>query len=528
MNALDKALLIKELHGLLIYLDNRSLNLFEIAKTKNRIKEIFSLCDDPIFQKQQLEFKLRLNPKTISAEFAKNSLYALSFLGYYTSEEELYEQHASVYRSIGWAFLHLPHKGWKICVHTPQIEAPWHTSWGTLDAAYAQMLHNQTLHGLLIDSELLKSQSAAPNMIQAKQAVHIADPRSPLIFNEIPAQPETESTAETSSVNHESEHAGSAADQDDAPIMSDNDQTAINTKQHVQPANSAENLQPNILHADLFEIEVKQASHAAGPVAAIEITAADMPVHEDKEEPAASAQPISLESIKLFNLTADVTVLLNDAVKDETLCLLSLRGMPEVSQHVEILMLLACIESWQHMPVIIAELLSANGQFFKYALLFGANEQSHAMRILNQYCRQQNLSLAAIKQISLSGLGMDFTDEHLLFQAYQQRAKLFWSIEPYYPFISSYQLQSQKFILFDETPAELQTPILLLQERHKIRVIHGENRIALNRSERAYPYLMLHRQHNMTWQRIHAVILELPQPIDVLTLYHALTQDKDS
>jgi hypothetical protein len=449
-------------------------------------------------------------------------------LGSYTSEEELYEQHASVYHSIGWAFLHLPHQGWQICVYTPQLAAPWHSSWGTLDAAYAQMLQDQALHGLLIDSDLLKSQSAALNTLQIKQTTNAEDLRSPLIFNEVPAQQntETENADEPSPAYSNLENIPSAEDPNDIPIIFAEEPTAINTEQRVLQADSTENVQHDILHADLFEINAQQTPNAIMSPAAAEIEA-DLPMQAGNEESETPAPQISLESIKLFNLTADVTVLLTDAVKDEALCLLSLRGMPEVSQHVEILMPLACIESWQQMPVTLAELLNANGQFFKYALLFGADEQSHAMRMLNQYCRQQNLSLAAIKQISLSGLGMDFTDEHLLFQAYQQRAKLFWSIGHYYPFIASHQLQSQKFILFDETPAEQQTPILLLQERHKIRVIHGENRIALNRSERAYPYLMLHRQHNITWQRIHAVILELPQPIDVLTLYRALTQDED-
>ena len=45
MNALEKALLIKELNLLIDGLEHRSLSFFEIAKSKSRLTEIFGLCD---------------------------------------------------------------------------------------------------------------------------------------------------------------------------------------------------------------------------------------------------------------------------------------------------------------------------------------------------------------------------------------------------------------------------------------------------------------------------------------------------
>lgn len=63
MNALEKALLIKELNLLIDGLEHRSLSFFEIAKSKSRLTEIFGLCDEPIFKKQILKFKSHTQPE---------------------------------------------------------------------------------------------------------------------------------------------------------------------------------------------------------------------------------------------------------------------------------------------------------------------------------------------------------------------------------------------------------------------------------------------------------------------------------
>ena len=65
---------------------------------------------------------------------------------------------------------------------------------------------------------------------------------------------------------------------------------------------------------------------------------------------------------------------------------------------------------------------------------------------------------------------------------------------------------------------------LLLEERQKIRVIHGENRLALSRTEQAYPHLLLHRRHGLSWQMIQSIIAGLAQPVDVMELYEAIQQ----
>lgn len=110
MNALEKALLIKELHQLTNDLEHRALSFYEIAKAKKRIKDIFSLCDEPIFQKQILSYKARIEPHAAAQTFAAGTPFASDFRGYFTDELSLEKQLYLMPQS-GWAFLHVLNKG---------------------------------------------------------------------------------------------------------------------------------------------------------------------------------------------------------------------------------------------------------------------------------------------------------------------------------------------------------------------------------------------------------------------------------
>ena len=82
--------------------------------------------------------------------------------------------------------------------------------------------------------------------------------------------------------------------------------------------------------------------------------------------------------------------------------------------------------------------------------------------------------------------------------------------EESYAYIPARCIHQKKFINFEEAPADFSTPILLLQEHQKIRVIHGERRLALSNQEIAYPYLMLKGDKDLNWQKIHQIVLGLP------------------
>ena len=174
-------------------------------------------------------------------------------------------------------------------------------------------------------------------------------------------------------------------------------------------------------------------------------------------------------------------------------------------------------------PVYLAEQVDARGCFVKYLALFGAQGELQAIRLAHIFSHLQGHKLVAVRSIDWPNLQSHLFDADALFHTYDALAQLIWSQKDYYPFIPAALIQTQKFIQFIETPAKSQTPILLLKERQKIRVIHGDNRLNLALNETAYPYLLLDRQQGLSWQLIQEVIQSLNQPIDVLTLHKALS-----
>ena len=497
MNVLEKAQLLKELHDLLNHLENRSLNFFEIAKSKDRIKQIFKLCDEPIFHKQQAEFKLRSQPKTSAIEFAQQSAYGLSFVGYFDQEALLLEQFNSQHQ-LGWGLLHHNNAGWKVIVYTPQLTQPWQSAWGTLDQSFAEMQTHHAEHGLLADEDLLHTQQTFVESVEIP-AEPIVKANSPYCFDEVTVTEETRLDEAELALSHEHTTAEAEAEAE---------AEAINMQTEVLNQTEFSSSTPLIPDPIIQRTPTLTEELFSTPVVE------DIPIHEF----------VAPEHIALFKLKAQVQVVSPKASIDDNLLRLNIEAMPELDQHVTMIMHADALDTWQNMPATLAEQIDSDHKFIKYILLFGAHDHSAAMRLLNQYCRDAHLHIAAIKELSLNSLGMDFTDANLLFLAYQQRAHFLWSMDHYYPYIPAHLVHTQKFILFEEAPATRQTPILLLLERNKTRVIHGENRMAFDGSELAYPYLLLSRQQDITWQRIHNIILEMPQPIDVLTLYDALKQ----
>ncbi|MEG1155053.1 MAG: hypothetical protein RSD94_04195, partial [Acinetobacter sp.] len=142
MNALEKAHLIKELHGLAQQLEHKVLPFYEIARSKKRIRDIFNLCDEPIFKTQISAFKARTQPELVAYQFSANTSYHLSFRGYFTEILAL-EQALSAHPDSGWAVLHHPERGWQIwLIPAPQSPA-LHSQWAELQHCYIWLLQQQ-------------------------------------------------------------------------------------------------------------------------------------------------------------------------------------------------------------------------------------------------------------------------------------------------------------------------------------------------------------------------------------------------
>src|SRR5690606_28535732 len=142
MNALEKAHLIKELHGLAQQLEHKVLPLYEIARSKKRIRDIFNLCDEPIFKTQISAFKVRTQPELVAYQFSADTSYHLSFRGYFPEILAL-EQALYAHPYSGWAVLHHPDRGWQIWV-IPALQSPaLHSQWAELQHCYVWLLQQQ-------------------------------------------------------------------------------------------------------------------------------------------------------------------------------------------------------------------------------------------------------------------------------------------------------------------------------------------------------------------------------------------------
>ena len=83
MDVLEKALLVDELKTLVNGLNDDKTSLFEIAKSKQRIKDICASCDDPNFQDQLTPFKEFILNEEFSSDDLTHYGYAMTYRGTY-------------------------------------------------------------------------------------------------------------------------------------------------------------------------------------------------------------------------------------------------------------------------------------------------------------------------------------------------------------------------------------------------------------------------------------------------------------
>lgn len=463
MNALEKAKLIKELYELVRLLEQQNLSLFEVARSKKRIQDIFHLCDEPIFQSQILAFKSRTQPGLAAQQFAATTPYHYSFRGYFTDPTRL-QQALSDYVGAGWAFLHQPVKGWQIWLLPAIHHAPLHSEWAGLTECYPWLLQQQQQHAYLRPDSALDIPALS---------FQDAEPDAPLLH----ILPEPVSDAQLPTAT-----GGAQLDAMPPPVL----ETVI------PPAETAES-EPST-ELDLMPDQSKQ-----------------LPVIQ---------QPILPEQIQLGEFSARLQRL---AAVDgiARLCVLELQTATQPA-HLELVLCEAQAEHWQAQPVYLAAQTDLLGRGLPYLMLLGAPDPLQARACIGHWIAQQQRQCVAIKSLPWAGLSHSFHQFDLFSAAYLQQADSLWLPETGHAYIPAAALHKQKFISFEEAPADFSTPVLLLQEHQKIRVIHGQKRLALSAQEISYPSLMLKRDKQLNWQKIHQVILALPQPIQVLELYRAI------
>lgn len=182
----------------------------------------------------------------------------------------------------------------------------------------------------------------------------------------------------------------------------------------------------------------------------------------------------------------------------------------------------ADIENLIHRPIFMAEETTNTGSFTQYIIYMGAENEIEAIRLLTDYCSNSARKLSAIRTLKWQDLKDALTQNETLFKAYVSSNTIVWQKEDYFPFIPKSMVTNRKFILFDEAEAQIEMPVIFLEERGKIRLICGNNRLTLDTNETAYPYITFARQQGLNWQVIQETIASLMQPVVTLDLLNAL------
>ena len=497
MNTLEKSLLIKELHDLIDALTHKRLSLYETAKAKARIKEIFMLCDKPIFQKQLLTFKASQNPIQTAVTFAEQSLYAQSFRGVFTQPEAL---ETALYQQpeTGWAILYQPRAGWQIWLIPAADRTALLSEFQDLEQVYRWMLEQQQqYHCLQTDAEL--KQAA---VLEAAQTVTIEAAQTQPIFATV--DPEENKAA-------------------DPPIQFDFIRDHIATE---EVASS----DTQVLDVAKDELTIEPTADQTIISNAILNTTQPDTTTIDTAPPITAVTPKpnanSAYNLLLNQYSCPISALNLSQNESAQLYRVFLPEAPEVTQYADVLVHLSDPEEDQQQAlaraVYLAEQTNTQGRFIKYVVLLGALDQMQAIRLTQNFCQQFEHEIAAIREISWEKLQEHLFNFDQLFQCYSHDAQIVWQQEHYFPFIPIQHIQTTKFIQFEENEAQSHTPLILLKERQKIRVIHGQKRLQLSRTEQAVPHILLDRQQGISWQMIQKVISQLQQPIDALQLCQAL------
>lgn len=489
MNALEKALLIKELNQLIHGLAQGNFSFFEIAKSKSRLIEIFGLCDQPIFKKQILKFKATNQPEEAATDFVNHTLYRHSFRGIFHHDQDLEEKLYQNAQS-GWSMLYRAELGWQIWLIPAPNRTALMSEWGDLEDIYPWLLEQQQhYHCLKTDHELNKEQFLLARD-RVKALAEMKPKVEPHLNQEIKPEQEQQRDVLTSIT----------ANFNSAPLP---EPTVVIPLQVQQEADNI------VLEANPSAF--KQPEQAT----TVEIKATVPSATQN------NATKHLLKNLDFLPYTALLHTLDNNT-STPTLYGIAIPKHPDIAQYVDLLFHSSTLELWQQQPIYLAEQSNAHNQFSKYLILCGAENEMQAIRLMNQFTERNKQQMVAIKSISWDQLHDSLLTFETLFTCYSEHAAFVWNIEHYVPFMPTSLFQSQKFISFEECPAHAETPLILLKERQKIRIIYGQNRLNLSQNEIAYPYLLLDRQQGISWQMIKTILDQLESPIDSYALYEAI------
>lgn len=175
----------------------------------------------------------------------------------------------------------------------------------------------------------------------------------------------------------------------------------------------------------------------------------------------------------------------------------------------------------QHQPIYMVEVIDEQNQFKHYAIVFGAENSNQAINFINQLAHHQQDHLAHIAQITWREFKEHAFDLSLCCQLYHTSPVIMRSAS-LYSHISESLISKQQMLYISEVDANSNTPLLLLQENSRFRIIHGQNRLNMGATLNMYPCLILSRSSGITWQMIREQLKYLPEKVNVYQLFEAL------
>lgn len=197
----------------------------------------------------------------------------------------------------------------------------------------------------------------------------------------------------------------------------------------------------------------------------------------------------------------------------------------QLSQYTQHLNLLSCdidMKKIQHSPVYMVENMDHQNHFKYYTFVFAAENPHQAVDLINKLAKKRQEQLAHIAQTSWKEFKNQAFELSKCCQLYHT-SHVIVKASSLYSHISESLISKQQMIVINEAEATKVTPLLLLQESHRFRIIHGQQRLALGCSaNKMYPCMVLSRNSGVTWQMIREQLKFLPSQVGVYELLDAL------
>lgn len=588
MNVIEKINLVQEINQILLALDSQRISFFEIAKSRQRLKEIYKLCDEPIFHQQKLALQALTLPKALALEFAKKSPFYECYQGFFIRENALKTQIIS-----GWALLQNAMQQWQAWLifsdEAYVASSPWYKELNDvlpwLEQQYQQrdadatqektsyltedvltipptVLHaEKTLNTMLytqqegapltrrvayqihptmgIESRLVSRENSASSVDLGQNLVPTIAVAENQDHSLVAAVAVEQATQKTPPVQHQLIEAEQDKNVDDdvevlslnlgQPIFHSRIAAQIQARnttleQAAQPSIDLGEVQPAIalnVGSSLLASVQQQSQYIDVATMNVQTKAETLLHPQAQDESVTEDLQHDLQQIHVAQYKGRLQRLSSAFTDEPHTYALHFEQTPP-TDYLELLVYSETEQDLSHLPIYIAEQVNLQERLSQYVVLFGAVTLPHALKIIQDYVTHTSHRLQAVRKVDWHTFHESFLQLESFTQMYLEQERIVWKKEDYLPYMPVELIHVIKMLPFEETIAQASTPILLLRDRLKLRLVHGKNRLNLSKNESAYPTLILDRKDGASWQLVKTALSELPKPVNVYQLYEKI------